>query len=178
MPKKEQEIALSIFSENYQTMTKEEIINQYESDHDFFLEVVKKIPPHRINQEVSSNWGVKEIAGHIAWWNIETTRGVKTVIQGNIPWFLDDEEKINEINKREAGKVKGMNLEQVLGKVEESHKHLINFLSAVPDTSFQASFGQIWKGQKVTPSLVCSYRHYIHHGKDILEWLKSARLKK
>lgn len=152
-------------------MTKGEVIRQYNQDGQLFLETLKKIPPGSINDKFLNDWGLKEITAHIAAWNLETINGIEMVLEGKIPWFFDDEEQIDSYNSKEVKSRESATLEENLREIEITHQRLITFLEKIPDDSFHQGFGRVWKTQDVTPSLVCSYRHYLHHTKDILEWL-------
>jgi len=162
----------SVFQEKYRSMSKEEIIEQYGQDYDTFFMTLKLIPPGKFSEKFLNGWGIKEITAHIASWNLETIKGNQAVVDGGIPWFFDDEEKINNYNTKEIERKKKATLENNLQEIEITHNRLIKFLEKFPSNLFHQSFGKTWKGQEVTPSLVCSYRHYLHHTQDIIRWLE------
>ncbi len=161
----------SVFQEKYRSMPKAEVIEQYNQDKQAFLETLREIPTRMVNDKFLNGWGIKEITAHIAAWDLETIRSIETVLRGEIPWSFDDEKRIGTYNLEAIEEREDTSLEDNLREIETNHQKLIEFLKEFPDGLFHQGNGQIWKNQEVTPSLVCSYRHYLHHTKDILEWL-------
>lgn len=161
----------AIFQERYQDISLAEVIEQYEGDYRMFLQAIALIPEDKKSGPLFDTWGVNEIVTHIAHWNKETIRAIQAVQKAEIPWFFDDEEKINTLNKEVTGACTNIPPALLFENLEETHRQLIGFLQKLPEESFHYDEGRVWKNQDVTPALVCSYRHYLAHTKDILAWL-------
>lgn len=156
-------------------MSKGEVIAQYQTDYHLFLETRTSIPKEREGEHIFGTWRINELVAHIAYWNLETLNTIQKIQAGEIPWFFDDEEKINAVNQEVTDSHRNTPLSLLLQELERTHGILIGFLQALPENEFHRGAGQTWKNQEVTPSLVYSYRHYLAHAKDILEWLETGK---
>lgn len=153
-------------------MSREAVIARYQADYLLFLHAIESVPERKKSENVFNQWRINELVAHVAFWNLETIRAIQKTQEGEIPWFFDDEKKINTINQQVVDSRQNVSLSSLLKELEENHTALIGFLEALPEEGFHRASGQLWKTQAVTPSLVCSYRHYLDHAKDILDWLE------
>lgn len=165
-----------IFQDEYLVISKEETITQYQADYLLLIHALQSIPEDKKTQYIFNNWRVNELISHVAHWSLETIQAIKKVQEGGIPWFFDDEKKIDAVNQEVTRTSQNMSLPALLEKLKANHTTLIEFLEILPEYEYHKSSGQLWKTQEVTPSLVCSYRHYLAHAKDILEWLEVSNL--
>lgn len=154
-------------------MSKPTVIDQYRADYHNFMEVVDrafKIPDIGSKSFVG-NWGIHEILSHIAAWDPETIAAIEVVTQGKVPWFFDHEKDIDKFNQRQIDTRKNSKNPQILAEIGVNHAKLIDFLEKFPAENFHRSYGIVWHDKPLTPSLVCSYRHYATHAEDIISGL-------
>ena len=166
-----EQVTTSAFHERYGLMSKMEVVLQYGQDYEAFLDVLGHFPSNKIDEFILGGWRINEVVAHVASWNLETIKGIEVVMAGGIPWFFDDEKRIDSYNAKETEDKRDIGLKDNLEEVKATHDSLIDFLEKMPDDLFHKSFGRMWRKRKVTPSLVCSYRHYSHHAMDIVRWL-------
>lgn len=164
-----------MFQERYKVMSKQEVMRQYEQDHDEFLEAVHLVPDSQWGDPILDHWTMKEVLDHIASWNLETMRSIQAVMRGGIPWFFDHQELVDKFNHEQIEKKKNMTTQEVFEEIETNHRTLIGFLESLPNASFHQSYGRMWHGEAVTPALICSYRHYATHRGDILRYLEKTK---
>lgn len=162
-----------MFNNRYESMTKSRVIEQYQADYREFLELANMAIGDRDNRRYVGNWGINEILGHIAGWNPETIAAIKAVTDGKLPWFFDHEKQIDDFNQRQVQQRENVPIPMILEEIEINHQKLIDFLKYFPDGLFHQSFGIIWHQRPLTPALVCSYRHYATHTRDILTGLEA-----
>ena len=103
-------------------MSKKNVIKQYTEDYKLFLAMLQRIPLSLHDEKFLGGWGIKQITAHIASWNWQTTQGIQTVTEGGIPWFFDDEDKINEFNAEIIERGKGKTLQHNLQETKVSHR--------------------------------------------------------
>ncbi len=163
---------VAIFQVEYAAMSVKEVINQYEADYQLFFEVLGLIPEDKKGERIFDAWGVNEIVAHVTHWNRETLWAIQAAQEGKIPWFFDNEDGIDAVNHTVAHSSQNKSPSSLRGELALNHTTLISFLQTISPDGFHQGAGKTWKGQKVTPSLVCSYRHYLAHAKDILNWLE------
>ena len=164
-----------MFQEQYQTLTKAEVIEQYRKDYEAFLTTFSSFPKRHYGDQVLDSWGIKEILTHMASWDLETIKAIQTVKNGRTPWFLNHEDKVDVFNSEQVEKRKFTSIPDTLAEMEVNHKKLIDFLEQFPEHFWHQGFGNVWRQLEVTPALVCSYRHYATHRKDILNYLKKVQ---
>lgn len=157
-------------------MSKTEVIKQYNDDYQNFLSATSMIPENKKGDKILDNWTITEIICHIAAWGPETVKAIQTVTEGKIPWFFDQEREIDKFNDEQIKSRKNSTFPEVLGEIETNHGILIDFLQNFPVEYFHRGFGVTWHRQIVTPALICSYRHYATHAKDIKIYLETNLL--
>lgn len=165
----------SMFRKEYRTTTKAEVIEQYGEDYEAFLAAFSQFPEKHYDDQILNNWGIKEILAHMAGWDLETIKAIQAAQKGELPWFFDSENKVDTFNLEQVEKRKFISIPEVLAEMEVNHKKLIGFLEQFPKHLWHQGFGNMWHQQDVTPSLVCSYRHYAAHRQDILKYLEKLQ---
>ena len=114
---------------------------------------------------VTGEWSVKDILGHISWWEEEAIKHLPTILQGGRPGRYSVEyggiDAFNALMSRQRG---AETLARVQQRLEDTHAQLIEYLHSIPDEQF-ASDTRFYRRLKLD-----TYGHYAIHEGAIWDW--------
>lgn len=122
------------------------------------------IPEERMTEPGAvGRWSIKDVLGHIAYWDGSSVPDILSVVAGKDPADGDGEggEDFESINLREAAKRADWSLDQVRSELEENHRAVLDALEAADRA-----------GVAIDPEVIDgnTYLHYDDHVPDILAW--------
>lgn len=110
---------------------------------------------------VMEAWSVKDILAHVTIWEGEALSYLPVIVKGDKPPRYSLQGGIDAFNAKMIEQKRGLALVEVLQALEETHRHLINYLQSVPEAQFRAE----------TPFRhrlrLDTYSHYLLHARAI-----------
>ena len=110
-------------------------------------------------------WSAKDIVAHLSGWQREMAPALERIARGQKP-FADgvSYDDVDGWNARFVTSRQGISAADLLLELDETHQHLMNVASAVPDDRFQRG-RTAWKLVDQT-----SAEHYREHAEQIRAW--------
>jgi uncharacterized protein (TIGR03083 family) len=131
--------------------------DQLDRGWDELLAVVDDVPAARLAEPgVAGDWSVKDLLGHIAFWEGRAVARLKRRAAGEPDPPSQDYEPINQ---REHALRRDWSAAQVREELTETHAQLLAALDAQPDFDPDELSGNTWE-------------HYAEHVADIRAWLE------
>ena len=93
------------------------------------------------------DWRVRDILGHIATWEIESTKSIRAFLEGSeysIP-DLDDEE--HDFNQREVNEQRKLSDEDLIKEREAAREELKVVINEIPEEKFAGELLFPWGGE-------------------------------
>lgn len=135
-------------------MDREELFQRIETSWQDLQNVLQDIPPERASEPgVSGEWSVKDLLGHITFWE----RNAVTEVQRLEPEEVVEALDVDEINARERERYRNRSLDELQAEFTESHDALMDALRTVEDLDPDEVKGDTWE-------------HYEEHAADIRSW--------
>lgn len=113
---------------------------------------------------VMDNWSVKDILAHITTWEEEALKYLPLIITGGSPPRYTRYGGIDAFNAQMAEQKRNLALSEVLEQLDETHRHLIDYIRSVPEEHFtrETRFRHRLR--------LDTYSHYPIHARAIREW--------
>ncbi len=121
-------------------------------------ELVESVNPERVVHP-ESGWRVKDLIGHLTYWEEETLKSLQAFIRGESyepPLFLQDgqvgftNEEVDAFNHADYEQRIDYSSERILTDWEAVREHLKDAVRAVPDEQFEnGTFDALW-GRDIT----------------------------
>ncbi|MEK6226918.1 MAG: DinB family protein [Chloroflexota bacterium] len=125
--------------------------------HRSMREAIGALPPSRWDEKLPAGWTLKEMVGHLAYW------------ESTIPAFVDSLRTgtpreggadVDELNARAAAEARGLSREEVLLRWDDAHSEMLEVARNLTDAELEdASFMQKFEGE--------TYGHYPDHYADL-----------
>jgi hypothetical protein len=132
--------------------------------------LVESLPPEALEQPgVVGDWSVKDLMGHVAFWNQRAAQNLEALAAGRSQEIETPtaEEEVSALNKRESGWRKGLTLAAVKEEWLSSFGAAREALGAVPGEKLNEEV----KGWAMhTRFAVDTYHHYQEHLEQISAW--------
>jgi hypothetical protein len=148
-------------------MTKKEALNNLQKAWQELLSVVGKIPLDTINTpDVTGNWSVKDLLGHIADWNEQVVLLVDAMSRGEkkAAERYSNYGNIDEWNERAVEKKRPIPIPLILVHLGVMHQRVVSLLEQLPDSVLENE--QIARAVRVD-----TWEHYREHAPDIERWV-------
>jgi uncharacterized damage-inducible protein DinB len=154
-------------------MSKTELVREVVKARQSFMDTLEGLTESESSISGSmGTWSVNDVVAHMVYWDEEFLRGLKILLEGGYPDYLDSD--WDEVNAREVEKRKGLSLEELTGGLGESGEMIRQYLEGLGEEEFSASRGLKWKNWDVTIEWVLQglIGHDRHHTKKMLSWRK------
>ena len=114
---------------------------------------------------VVGDWSVKDILAHVTTWEEEALKYLPLILQGGrLPRYSVKYGGIDAFNALMTGQKRGLSLSEVLMKLDETHRRLIDYIQSVPEE-------QLTRETRFRRRLrLDTYSHYPEHARMIREW--------
>lgn len=114
---------------------------------------------------VAGDWSVKDILAHVTTWEQEAIKYLPLILDGGRPpRYSTKYGGIDAFNAQMAEQKRSLSLSEVLSKLDETHRRLIEYVQTVPEEHFarETRFRRRLRFD--------TYKHYSEHAKMIQEW--------
>ncbi len=130
------------------------------------MDVIDGIPANRMDESgVSGEWSVKDLIGHIAFWDAQAMERVHRRAAGESVGEVDWQ----AMNDREAEAIRTRSLDAVKADLLQTHQQLLTLLRTLPPTDpMTADVCAFVAGD--------TYEHYDEHAAEIRAWRERAGL--
>jgi len=122
---------------------------------------------------VVGKWSVKDLLGHIAFWDDEVAKNMEFIAAGQVEKILrpGSEEATDQWNEREWRKRREWSLARVRDEWQESHRRVEGALALFPEDKLGLDVGEHTLLELFAED---TYEHYQGHGEDILAWRREV----
>jgi uncharacterized protein (TIGR03083 family) len=131
-----------------------EMLRNIEREWSVLLEEIAKVPADRAAEPgVTGEWSVKDLLGHVAFWDDQVLEDIARDRQG-LPPLQNDWQAMND---RSFAERKELSYERQLRDFDDSHRAVIEALSAIDEIDPQIVGVDTWE-------------HYTEHAAEIRAW--------
>ena len=155
---------------------KEDLIIQLEKARERLLRAVEGLSEEAMTTSPAvGHWTIKDLLAHVAAWDEESLRGIRELLRGERPRFLDTD--WDQWNAQEVEKRRALSLQAVLEELEGSHREFLEFLRGLEEAEWERPREQRWKRYKVTVAWIVGgvIGHDREHAEHIQAWRTKAR---
>jgi hypothetical protein len=126
--------------------------------------------PQLVEPGVAGHWSVKDILAHVTTWEEEALKYLPVILHGDRPpLYSSMYGGIDAFNAQMAEQKRGLDLDDILRQMDETHRRLIEYVQSAPDE-------QITRETRFRRRLrLDSYSHYREHTKMIREWMERRK---
>jgi len=138
----------------------EEAIARIEQSWNELISVIDAVPADKLEESgISGAWSVKDLIGHVAFWDAQAIESVHRRAAGEPAREVDWQ----AMNDREAAAIRTRSVETVKAELLQTHQELINVLKTLPPTDpMTADVCAFIPGD--------TYEHYDEHAAEIRSW--------
>lgn len=157
-------------------MKKSELIQELREARRGFLDSVDGLSEKEASRADSIGaWSIKDVVAHMVYWDREFFHGMKTLLSGGFPDFLEFD--CDEKNAAEVSKRKNETLEELVKDLNESGRSILDYLGGLEEDELRESWGQKWKTWDVTVAWIAEgiIGHDRHHTGKILAWRRKYK---
>ena len=133
-------------------------------------------PGQMITPGVVGEWSVKDLIAHITWAVKETVGMLEAkALMGSELWRLSEEQRNAAVYEQNRAR----SLPDVMAESQHAHRKLVDIIEEMPDQDllhadwFAGLPGGEWPPWRVIEVNVSD--HYVHHSKDIQDWLVQSK---
>ena len=120
-------------------------------------EAIGALPPERWDEELPAGWTLKEMVGHLAYWESTIPAFVDSLRKGTPP---DDGDDVDAQNARVAAEARGLSREDVLRRWDDAHSEALEVARDLTDAELaDDTFMKKFEGE--------TYGHYPDHYGDL-----------
>jgi len=135
-------------------MDREELLQRIDASWQDLQDALHGIPPERASEPgVAGEWSVKDLLGHITFWE----RGCAADVQRLGPEEAVEGFDVDKLNAQEQECIKNRSLDELQSEFTESHVALMQVLRTAEDLNPDDVKGDTWE-------------HYAEHTADIRDW--------
>jgi hypothetical protein len=111
------------------------------------------------------SWSVKDVLAHVTTWEEEALKNLPLILEGKrTARYKDQYGGIDPFNDLMTERKRSLSPDEVLQQLEATHRRLLEYIAAAPDTQFATETRFLRRIRWDT------YSHYPHHEKAIREW--------
>lgn len=158
-------------------MNKPELLDSLSETRYAFDSVLAKVDPSQMTTSgVVGEWSVKDMIAHISWAVKETVGMLEAkALVGSELWRLPEEQRnaaVYEQNRERS-------LLDVMMESQRAHRKLVEIIEEIPEQDllhadwFAGLPGGEWPPWRVIQANVSD--HYVHHTKDLQDWLARSK---
>ncbi|HYO29176.1 MAG TPA: maleylpyruvate isomerase N-terminal domain-containing protein [Thermomicrobiales bacterium] len=127
-----------------------------------WLAAIAGVPPERMEEPgVCGSWSVRDLIGHVAFWDRHAIESGRSVLAGEPSAAIDWQ----AMNEREAAAAANCSVEDLRGEMEAAHAALLAFVEGAPADP-----------EILVPMLArmadSTERHYDEHAVEVRAWRK------
>jgi hypothetical protein len=129
-------------------------------------------PSQMTGPGVVGEWSVKDLIAHITWSVKETVGMLETkALVGSELWRLPEEQRNAAVYEANQSRT----LDEVMAQSQQAHRKLIDLIEEIPEHELlHADWFAGLPGGELPPWRVIEVNvsdHYVHHTKDIQDWI-------
>ncbi len=150
---------------------KENLIIQLEKAREGLLRAVEGLSEEAMTASPAvGQWTIKDLLAHVAAWDEESLRGIRELLRGERPRFLDTD--WDQWNAKEVEKRRALSRQAVLEELKRSHREFLEFLRGLGEAEWERPREERWKRYKVTVAWMVGgvIGHDREHAKQIRSW--------
>ena len=137
--------------------SKDELLAKISQGHRAIREAIGALPAPRWDEKLPAGWTLKEMVGHLAYWESTVPAFVDSLRTGKAREEGDD---ADELNARAAAEARGSSREEVLRRWDDAHADLLEVARDLSDAELaDDTFTKTFEGE--------SYGHYPDHYGDL-----------
>lgn len=147
-------------------MTKQQLLDKLEQAWaDFKASYAGLSEAQMTEPGVTGAWSVKDILAHVTTWEEETLKNLPLILEDKPPpRYANLYGGLNAFNAQMSEQKRGLSLEEVLKRLDETHRRLIEYVQNAPEE-------QITRETAFRRRLrLDTYSHYPEHTRAIREW--------
>lgn len=147
-------------------MTKQQLLDKLEQAWaDFKASYAGLSEAQMTEPGVTGAWSVKDILAHVTTWEEEALKNLPLILEDKTPpRYADLYGGLNAFNAQMSEWKRGLSLEEVLKRLDETHRRLIEYVQNAPEE-------QITRETAFRRRLrLDTYSHYPEHTRAIREW--------
>ena len=123
-------------------MERDEILARIDSSWREFQTALEGMPAERATDPgVSGDWSVRDILGHLAYWEEIAAKGIAGAFGEDSGSNLS----IDELNAQEAGRISQMSYEEAVAALNQSHALLVETATAAEGLKADQVEGDSWE---------------------------------
>lgn len=150
-------------------MNRDQVLRRIDSAWLDFIEVIDSVPDDLVDVPGAVGfWSVKDIIGHVETWDREALDSLRQFVGDRDTRALVSWPDVDEFNARQWEAKRNTDLFDLRHEMENTHGHLMEFLSSLPEEEF--ALEQVQERIQID-----TYGHYEDHGPEIRRWLKVQR---
>jgi hypothetical protein len=128
------------------------------------MDAVEGVPEDRWSEAgVVGNWSIKDLLGHIAFWESRAVAAVSRTIRGEPDPEQPADYDFEPINQEQHGIRAGWSIEAIRKEMYDTHAELMALLHKMPGIDPQRIDGN-------------TFDHYDEHAQEIRDWRKAQGL--
>lgn len=134
------------------------LIPKIETSWQRWLDAIERVPAHRRAESgVCGDWSVKDLLGHVAFWDTQVLDDIDAYESGQPPLLNPWE----DWNHREVTRRAALPVETIAAEMHDAHARMLERLAAV---------------REIDPTIVAvdTWEHYDAHAAEIDRWLGSV----
>lgn len=155
--------------------TQESLLAKIREGRKGFEQVLARVPESRLESPVlHDGWSVKDVLGHLAFWQARQVGRFETLRAGGTPEPLTD---MDGLNARVLADARQLSLQEVRHSEAESYRRFLAMVEgATPDELFEPGhFPALQNNAFVNWIPGDSWGHYEEHLPEILAWLEKEK---
>ena len=145
-------------------ISKGELLATISRGHRAMREAIGALPPGRWDEMLPSGWTLKEIVGHLAYWESTIPAFVESLRTGTPREGGPD---VDELNARAAAEARGLSRDEVLCRWDDAHAEMLEVARNLTEAELaDETFMKKFEGE--------SYGHYPDHYGDLAAAIKDT----
>ncbi len=142
--------------------SRDEVIKKIAGAHRSMREAIGALPAPRWDEKLPSGWTLKEMVGHLAYWESTIPAFVDSLRNGTSP---EGGAEVDELNARAAAEVRGLLRDEVLCRWDDAHSEMLEVARNLTDAELaDDAFMKKFEGE--------TYGHYPDHYGDLAAAIK------
>jgi len=154
-------------------MKKQQLLQDLGDAHQNLLQSVDGLAEDEMTHAgVVGAWSVKDVLGHVAFWNVECVKAIHQVMRGEFPYDYVRED-YDQPNALQIEKRRNWPLAKIRNELDDSYRVLVGLIEGLGEVDMTRAWGPRWRDQEdiTVPWLVWGIlQHYQDHQKHIEAW--------
>lgn len=140
--------------------SRDELLARIDAGWREFRAAVRHIGRERMSERTRAGWTYRDLVAHVAAWEEEAARGLKTVAAGgDLPRFGTDD-AVNAFNERAVAERRLVGAEAILDELEAAHRALVTLVKDVAPDRLPERRMQQWIAAN-------TFAHYAEHREEL-----------